>query len=261
MQRRLAAAAVAGVALVAVAAGLAAAGRWEARHAQAATQRGIDQVRATVGRELGASQLYGPQLMGQQLTALAQVLGLTCLLYASGSYVYSYELCYDGEGRLIDAVDATQAEARYWSLRPYPGTARERITPADLSAVQAYLDRREGLRAVAGFVKGAWLYCSTSVRDALAATPGTAARMRGAAASCRSWAPGVAEVGRFAAERFGAPAEARNVERVYAAMLAAGDAAASSAPAPLRAALAAGSRSAAAAGSALEQKARLIRSA
>ena len=124
-----------------VAAGLAVllvvvAGRHESRNATATQLRGIESVRARVG----------PDILGPKLRGVARVGVLKCLLFAEGDYAFALELCINGDGRLVRAVDATgSAEERIWDISGSPASGPVLLEAGHLDDPSRTLDRRQAL--------------------------------------------------------------------------------------------------------------------
>lgn len=173
-------------------------GRWEDGRAATRAQRGIDGVRA----------LVGPDLVGPRLTAIALALpSLTCLVYERESYIYALELCYDQAGRLVQAVDASRGEARYWSVAYRPSRARVRIDPAEIERARRFLELRTAVRNAIELTTEGPERCAAALdrtarpagrgagRDRLARRAALAARLCPSASegleSIRSWVEGL----------------------------------------------------------------------
>jgi hypothetical protein len=110
---RLALGLVAGVAVLAA---LVAIGRWEAsRHARS-ENAGIARTRGLVG-PLDSPPPTGFRLLNQ----------FSCLTYRRGSNPYALELCVDGQGRVVEAIDRRGETPRISSLREDPGAATVRV--------------------------------------------------------------------------------------------------------------------------------------
>ena len=93
-------------------------GRAEGRHAVAAQQRGMLEVRAAVGQGI---------LRPNQ--AIYDTGGLLdCLTYVRAGRAAALELCFDATGGLIEAVDRRHGET-IWSLRWGRSHAPLRIAP------------------------------------------------------------------------------------------------------------------------------------
>jgi hypothetical protein len=122
-RRRLAAVVVAGVAVALVA--LVAVGRWERRRWIDEQLRGMRLVQALVG-PLDQPGLFGYRVVPQ----------FDCLVYKYHGNPLALELCVDGSGRLIEAIDRRAAVRRYYSLQAEPGASTIRI---DRSAIDRLL--------------------------------------------------------------------------------------------------------------------------
>lgn len=107
-------------------------GRWEAARRADEQIRGMRTVRAVIGR------LDSPSLSGYRRLSL-----FDCLTYRRGRNPFALELCFDREGRLIEAIDRRSGDPRIWSLRDDP-------TRSTLHAERAEIERllaRMGARA------------------------------------------------------------------------------------------------------------------
>lgn len=107
---RIAAAAVLVTAIVVVLVG---------RYERAAERRrnldGIALVRSLVGSRIGHPDNYRVST------------DLYCLLYAARQRVFALELCSDGQGRLVEAVDRRGTLPKFYSVTSEPRVAKERI--------------------------------------------------------------------------------------------------------------------------------------
>jgi hypothetical protein len=108
--RWLAVALAGGVAVVVVV--LVAVGRWERQRWIDEQVRGMRHVQALVG-PLDQPRLYGYRVLPQ----------FDCLVYRRGGVNLALELCVDGTGRLVEAIDRLGPVWRYYSLRAEPGAA------------------------------------------------------------------------------------------------------------------------------------------
>jgi hypothetical protein len=63
--------------------------------------------------------------------------GMDCLLYKRGSNPFALEFCFDGAGRVIEAIDRTGSSSRIWSIREDP------------SASDVHIDRTKALALIA----------------------------------------------------------------------------------------------------------------
>jgi len=89
-------------------------GRWE-RNRHAHTQlAGIRRVLAAIG------PLDQPSLDAYRVGVGP---GMDCLLYKRGSNPFALELCFDGAGRVIEAIDRTGSSPRISSIREDPSAS------------------------------------------------------------------------------------------------------------------------------------------
>lgn len=109
-------ASVAAAAVVAVAAGLVAVGRWEAHREAQRESNGFRIVQRLVG------PLDSPTLSGFRVLP-----GFDCLTYRRGSNPLALELCVDGAGRVVEAIDRRSYDRRIWSLRFDPTASKVRV--------------------------------------------------------------------------------------------------------------------------------------
>ena len=107
--------ALAAVVVVAVAASVAAVGRWERRRYVDQQLRGIARVERLVG------PLDQRSLVGYRVLPL-----FDCLVYRRGANLLALELCVDREGRIVEAVDRLRTR-RYYSLRADPSDSAIRV--------------------------------------------------------------------------------------------------------------------------------------
>jgi hypothetical protein len=106
--------------LVVVAALLVAVGRRERSGWVDRENGAIARIRAAVG-----------PLDNPSLDAFREHYDFRCLAWRRGGTVYALELCFDGSGRVIEALDRrAQPRLVYGSLRAEPSAARTRIDPA-----------------------------------------------------------------------------------------------------------------------------------
>lgn len=119
---------LAGVAL-AVLVGLAFLGRWEQRH-NAANQN----ARMAAVYRLATSD----GLLSRRLDAYRLASAFDCLLYAppgDPKATSGLELCFDGQGRLVQTIDRRQATPRFASLQEQPSLATVRVPVPQLEHV------------------------------------------------------------------------------------------------------------------------------
>jgi len=99
----------------------AALGRSEGRHAADVQLDGIDAQWTAVGKRLD-----GPTLDGFRHAAT-----FDCLEYRKGAYRFAHELCFDGRGRLIEAMQRTHG-FQVWTVRFEPDVARVTVDRREL---------------------------------------------------------------------------------------------------------------------------------
>jgi len=59
-----------------------------------------------------------------------------CLLHRVGDDPYALEVCYDADGRAIEAIDRrVRSRTRIWTIRSYPQAATTRVPPVRLYAL------------------------------------------------------------------------------------------------------------------------------
>jgi hypothetical protein len=97
-------------------------GRWQSNRAIAAEQTKIEAIRALAG------PLDGPRLDSYRFGRM------DCLLYRYQANAFALELCFDGEGRLIEAIDRRNflGDPRVGTVRYAPNKAPVRYPPAQL---------------------------------------------------------------------------------------------------------------------------------
>ncbi|MFN2468597.1 MAG: hypothetical protein ABR521_10775 [Gaiellaceae bacterium] len=104
--------AIAAVLAFAVLAGVIAVGRWERGRHVREELRGLRQIRQLVG------PLDGPTLSAYRIGV---ALRFDCLLYRRGGNRFALELCFDGRGRLVEAIDRRDSgDPTIASLREEP---------------------------------------------------------------------------------------------------------------------------------------------
>jgi hypothetical protein len=118
VRRRLAIAAAVAVAAVL----LVAAGRYEDARASRAQVHGMAHVLALVGPHWATVP-----------SAYRLSHGFDCLLYRVGSNPYALELCFDQDGRIVEAVDR-RGTPKFWSLRFDHAESTLREDPATVTA-------------------------------------------------------------------------------------------------------------------------------
>jgi hypothetical protein len=97
-------------------------GRSEGRRHARAENRGIAQIRALVG-PLDSRSLDRYRLLPE----------FSCLLYGRDDNAFALELCIDGEGRVVEAIDRrNRRKPRIYSLREQPSAATLRVDRAEV---------------------------------------------------------------------------------------------------------------------------------
>lgn len=124
-------------AAVAVAAGglalLVEVGRSEERRAAEETAREMEALFALVDEDVASRRLTGYRL-GPPI----------CFSYLIGKDPWAIQLCFDGEGRLVETVDRRGQEDEYASLAYKPELSPIKVSPEEIAAV---LRRIEELRS------------------------------------------------------------------------------------------------------------------
>lgn len=118
MRRRwvLAAAAVALALLALIPIGL-----WERGHRADRQVDGMERVLEAVG-----------PLDNPSLTAFRYFNTFQCLVYRRAGLRLALELCFDGDGRLIEAIDRRSGEPAIWSLRDDPTRSTIRVNRVEV---------------------------------------------------------------------------------------------------------------------------------
>jgi hypothetical protein len=96
-------------------------GRWEGRRHADKQNAKILRIREAVGR------LDRPRPTGFRILN-----PFTCLTYRRGANKYALELCVDGSGRVVEAIDRRSGTPRIASLREDPGAATVRVDRAEV---------------------------------------------------------------------------------------------------------------------------------
>ena len=91
-------------------------GRWEGRRHADSENTKILHIREAVGR------LDRPRPTGFRILN-----PFTCLTYGRDANKYALELCVDGAGRVVEAIDRRSGTPRIASLREDPGAATVRV--------------------------------------------------------------------------------------------------------------------------------------
>jgi hypothetical protein len=71
-------------------------------------------------------RLIGP-LDSQSLSGFRARPGFDCLTYRRGTNVFALELCVDGAGRVVEAIDRRSYDRRIWSLAFEPSRSTDRV--------------------------------------------------------------------------------------------------------------------------------------
>ena len=116
---RSSAALAAGVVLVAVV--LVVIGRWEGRSEARREMNGFRIVQRLIG------PLDSPTLSGFRVFP-----AFDCLTYRRGTNEFALELCVDGAGRVVEAIDRRSFDRRIWSLRFDPTASTVRVNRAQV---------------------------------------------------------------------------------------------------------------------------------
>jgi hypothetical protein len=106
---------------LAAAAALVVVGRREERRAAQKELAGMQQVVAAVGTRLDSSKLSGYRLGTPD-----------CLAYHGGEFLLEYQLCFDAQGRLVEAVDRRPLVPRYFSLEYKPSLSTIRFPRTEI---------------------------------------------------------------------------------------------------------------------------------
>lgn len=101
---------------IALAALLVAVGRWERARRADEQADGMRRVLAAVG-----------PLDSPSLSAFRYVTKFQCLLYRRDGNRVALELCFDVDGRLIEAIDRRSGDPEIWSLRDDPTRSTIRV--------------------------------------------------------------------------------------------------------------------------------------
>ncbi len=108
---------LAGVALVAVAA----AGHLETATATETQNRGIARLLALEGADWSS-----------KASAFRLSQSFDCLLYKAGGDPYAVELCFDADGRIVEAIDRRRSSTVFWNLTFDPSASTTAVDPATL---------------------------------------------------------------------------------------------------------------------------------
>jgi hypothetical protein len=96
--------------------GLVAVGRWEERRAARKELAGMQTVLAQVGNRIDSPQLSGFRYGSPD-----------CLAYHGADMLLEYQLCFDPQGRLVEAVDRRPLQPKYYSLEYKPALSTIRF--------------------------------------------------------------------------------------------------------------------------------------
>ena len=107
---------VAAVAVVLVLGLLVAIGRWERSRWVRSQVHGMERVRAAIG-PLDSRSLIGYRVLP----------GFDCLVYRRGPNPYALELCVDGAGRVVQAIDRRGART-YYTVQAEPTASTFRVS-------------------------------------------------------------------------------------------------------------------------------------
>ena len=113
-----------GVAVVVALALLVAVGRWEEHRAARNEMDGMRSVLTAIGGKIDS-----PRLSGYRFGPPA------CLAYHTKTMLLALQLCFDGEGRLIQSVDRRPDQPRYSSLEYEPSLSTIRFPPAEIGSL------------------------------------------------------------------------------------------------------------------------------
>jgi hypothetical protein len=104
-------------------------GRWEKERWVDAQQRGMERVLHLVG-PLDQRSLVGFRALPQ----------FDCLVYRRGTELLGLELCVDGTGHLIEAIDRRGGARRYYDLESDPGAASIRVDRREVDRLLAKME-------------------------------------------------------------------------------------------------------------------------
>lgn len=124
------------LAVCALLAGSVAVGRWEGHRETQRIRSGILRARALAPRNLDA----------RANSSYRYEQGWTCLLYRSGGKVLGVELCFDGNGRLIEAIDRRGAQPHFFSFNYDAALSPIRVPLASVDRTIADFNRRAAVQ-------------------------------------------------------------------------------------------------------------------
>jgi hypothetical protein len=107
---------IAACAVLVAAAVLVAVGRWEQRHAARKETAGMRTVLAAIGNRIDSPALSGFRVGPPD-----------CLAYHDAEMLLALQLCFDRQGRLVEAVDRRPQDPKYYSLEYKPSLATIRF--------------------------------------------------------------------------------------------------------------------------------------
>jgi hypothetical protein len=110
-----------GLAALAALAILVAVGRWEERHAARKELAGMRTVLAAVGGDPVSRSLSGYRFGSPD-----------CLAYSDRHIALALQLCFDSQGRLIEAVDRRPDQPRYYSVEYKPSLSTIRFPRTEI---------------------------------------------------------------------------------------------------------------------------------
>jgi hypothetical protein len=113
-----------GVAALAAFALLVFVGRWEQRRAAREEMAGMRTVVAAIG-----GKIVTPTLTGYRIGPP------DCLSYHDRHTLLALQLCFDAEGRLVEAVDRRPEQPRYYSLEYKPSLSTIRFPRSQINAL------------------------------------------------------------------------------------------------------------------------------
>lgn len=114
---------VAAVAVVLVLGLLVAIGRWERSRWVRSQVHGMERVRAAIG-PLDSRSLIGYRVLP----------GFDCLVYKRGPNPYALELCVDGAGRVVQAIDR-RGTRTYYTVQAEPTASTFRVSRRTVDAL------------------------------------------------------------------------------------------------------------------------------
>jgi hypothetical protein len=108
-------------------------GRWEQRRAARKELAGMQTVLAAIGNRIDSPTLsgfrYGPP---------------DCLAYHGAEMLLEYQLCFDTQGRLVEAVDRRPLEPNYFSVEYKPSLSTIRFPRTQIDSLLRRTARAAG---------------------------------------------------------------------------------------------------------------------